>query len=739
MRLPNAIMALLGTALCSIRGISEASIQCIEEDNGKKCPLCLKSLLSSAERKEVAYLAACQYPRQHVFHAKCLAKAFVYLFDGMIICPVCRGDCRTVVRQALTNHQDRGANKSLQQQMLMHMDALPNECLREMLGNINFAPSDYECLAENLANTNFSRVKNAVARHTSFSIYKATDPCKYLVSKDAEYASAITYKVALTKYFVGDASVSQIMAILERILRVEYGNDMQKCKRAASLTIALLGSPHIWLPNDDVYTIVLKMLNNGIVRLASIMLLNTEAVHTISTDQALEILRHCLSIGGPDGMFLFKYVWFHGIYLRNLGPRKISQIKQNINEHLEMIDATEDDTVRETLGRLYYMLSKKPLSAEEIIIIIMTVSDKEMQALSTFSTLDYLMAKGVISAMACMDQEEQIRIFRCMLDWWTANLFKIVYMSFPESVATVEIDLALLRQFVAMPMHDIAELSSCITTLVRRRYFGYGMFMRMLDILSSAEDEEPFYIWLLLVAKHRGFFENLSIEESNALFEKLAQARLFWGIALLEKPLDGNEERKRLILENTESIVRAFPRFLDMHQVHIACQYTDTYIFAIWSERIVSLVKYLLEGMVWDDALMDIDLFIMSICGSAYFANNVLKAEVKELMKVLLSHGSAALRYVDTFIMVARSEQHVHAAKVELFKALAAQQLTEEDVAAMNAIGFDFKLTDSKITYLMDDGGVGVLASDNIDEPIAKMIGTVGGHCLLKLLQNKME
>lgn len=730
--LSETFILLINAVVGSIKGIGRASVQCIKEDCEMKCPICLEKLVSSSAQREEVHLAACQQARQHIFHAKCMAGALVSTVSDEIICPLCRGDCRAMARRALTSCHDKDAPKTLQWGMLEYMNKLPQKSLEKILDSMCFIPSDYECLAENLVNAPFDQVSNTIANYANTNFYKISDFYEYLTAKNTDYIPARMYKMALIKCIAGNLSTTQMMAILERFLQRECHGKEEMHAVAMYFINAFLVSPHTCISDSDAYTLLLGILKDKILCSENIILLNIRAMHTVSTGQAFKVLRYCLDIDSDSGPFLFRYVWFHSIYLRNLEPEKIQCINKHVNRSLTIINSTSGEVMRKAFCSMRSTVSERLLRIGEAIEIIKEIAGWRHRTYSSDKALNYLVKKGVIRAIVHASREERMQIFQSMLDGWDIDLFRIIYLNFLESMANSEMDIVFLKRFIRNRRHDITKIIYCTMILVRKQYFDYEMLVQILDVLFGAgiNIDESFYIWLLLVARHRGFFESLCCGRADALCKRLARAKLFWSIALLERPLDGDAKHKSII-GNVEGIIPNFPRFSDLLQTHIASQCTESYLFIIWCRHIGSLMVHLLDDMTTETASMNLNLFMMGVCGSEYFASNVPNAEVAALIRMLLGRGIAALEYIGTFVMTARSERHVYAAKAELFKMLIGQRLAAEDAAAMDAIGIRMRLVRPRISSILSGG--------EIDEPIAAMIEAVDGHRLLKLVRDRVE
>lgn len=737
-----ATMLLMDVALCIIRGISDANIQRIREDYEMQCLVCHGRLVEIPEQKKVVYLVACQHLDQHIFHAECLAREITQMVGGKMACPADSEDCRAMVRRVLVDcrNNDENAAEFFRWKVLEHMNKLSEGAIWEIFDHVGVIPSDYECLAKNLAGLQLDRVSKVVANRISTSIYNAADPYECLISKNIDYISINTYIMLFIKCFTNGISGSQTMAILERLMQRKYRSETEKDRIVTSFVCAVLSSPNIRLLNGDGYALLLRLLKAKMASPVIHMLSETGMVYAMSTGQVVEVLKCCLDMGFACGYPIFKSMWVYGIHMRNLGSEAVQQIKLQIDEHLVALNIAENDTTRESLNEMCSVIPPKVLNIKKTINAIERLSTErdQMNARGIVDGTEYLIKNGIVHAILHANHEKRMQIFQNMFIRLDSNFFRMAYLNFPESMVSVEIDLAFLKSFVSSPTRNYVEIVKCIQTFAKRQYFGYEMLMRTLGILlgSATNFEEPFYIWLLFIVNPRSFLEGLSGDEYSALSQRLIRAKLFNCCAFLEKPSGGNAEHRRIIIKNVGCIVQLFPRISRFFRMHVACQYTDTYIFTIWSKCAVRLVRRLLERR---DRIMDINFFILSICGSKHFANTVSGIEVAEIIALLLECGDAAYRYIDAFLMVARSGRHVHAAKMELFKALIAQQLTDEDVAAMNEMGFRFKRTGSELAYVMEDGSTRKLVPEKLGEPVVEMIEAADRHCLLRLLRDKNE
>lgn len=738
--LSSAIILLAQIAYCSIIGISKASIQKLmegekeikSEDEKTKCSICLENLWGSPMEKDgVSSLAACLNAEQHIFHAKCLAETFAATSDGRMQCPLCRADCMGMVYQILlTNCQDNKLTMPLRSEMLECLNTILNRDLDRFFEHINLMTDEYECMARALADTQFGQLKNAVAARVVNGIHSGPALYKYLTSMDSERIPANAYKAVLRKYIASGSSSSRRLNILRGILEREYPRGENRITYIANFLEILIMSPRVQLLADEAYTLALELLRHGLVAPARCVLVNSEAMHVMEASQALDIIEHCLGTGDRDGLVLLRYVWICSIYLRNHEPGEAEWAKRSIAKRLTGLDAADACEMRDFLSELYVTLHEEPLSTAVANKMIKEMAGRLRQA-GTAQSLDCMAKSGVLRAIAHASEKDRWRMFKKMFDSWDAGVFKSVYMTLPESMTSIKIDMRFLKYFIKKSKGSFTKICRYINLLMRRKYFGYEMLLDMIDVFSSTGktgDNDLACLWLLLAVKHQGILEGLEEKRIEALHKKLKSAKLFEGIALLEKP-NGGKLMPKAIRKNIERIKKRIFSLMWLPQMNIMYQCTDTYIFAIWCKSITAFIRQLLAWLDGKTVTEErICFFIMSMCGSEYFASNIPDADVIELISMLYDYGGAALRYIDAFFLAARSERHVRAAKTELYKAYAAKGLTEEDAAALTAIGFKFVR-----------GSPDFAVPDEASVLFDEVIDSVGKYDLLKLIRDRTK
>lgn len=236
-------------------------------------------------------------------------------------------------------------------------------------------------------------------------------------------------------------------------------------------------------------------------------------------------------------------------------------------------------------------------------------------------------------------------------------------------------------------------------------------------------------IRLLLFAKSRGFL-NPNDKNTKALFKKFQEIEFIEGIAVLESHSSGNAAIMDAIEQNGEKIVQMICYFRWHLQLCIMHHCTDTCIFAMWCKNITQFVEKMLEKMAEKKNGVTAHMIlaaISNVCGSEYFAKNVLDPEVVKLVRMLLRRGNVGLKYVDAFF-IAACERHRRAAKKELYNVYTAQPMTEEEAAAMAAMGFKIM-----------QKGPGHFVPDETGVSLDKKIGGADMHRLLELVRDKIE
>lgn len=746
---PVVIILAIKIALGSVKGIGSASIRYIMEDNCKtKCIICYEKIIRRSQSKAV-YLTACPRASQHIFHNKCLAMAFVRTNSTDMRCPLCNEDCKAMACRALTNRGDKGAAESLQWEMLVCMNALRGEMLEKMLDYLGLMREDYEYLAECLAGSRLEWIKNAVARRVTSTtdIYKITDFYEFLVSKNIQFIPADAYRIALAKCLTSSLSASQVVMVLLRLLTRECRSFEERNNNTANFIKILLASPSIWLSDDNSYALLLKLLRNEMAHDANILFLNTAMLYNISADKIIRAIRCCLGTKCSLAHYSYACLWMQGICMRNLELGEVQQISQDVRTCFATKNSEWYQFMGVHISELYSDLSYQLLRIDEAVEIIKGIAGCKggiPWAFDVHLVIKYLAKQGIMYTIMHTTREKCVQIFQSMLDSWNADFFKKIYFNFPRSVADIGIDLSFFEHLVNNTECSLGDIRDTIVALARRGYFGHKMLMRMLDVLFNASDnvDESVYIWLLLAAKHQGLLASLECEELNTAFERLKKARLFGCLALLRSSFKGKEVSEDVIMNNALCIAQSFAKLPCLLQTHMIGECADTPIFTIWSKHISLIVKCQLEEQARKSDTVDINLIVMDLCRTEYFAKNVPSAEVKELVGLLLAQGRGALRYMETFFKVARSEEHVHTAKIEIFKVLIADKLFGRDIEAVNVMDFDFEFVNTGFTYgIVTDNNTGkiTLVPDGAENSVVKLIRTVGEHYLLWLLQKKME
>lgn len=729
--LPFSIILLIKVVLSSIRGISGASIKYIEENHGMECCICLEELIDGSGQETIAYLASCGYAKQHIFHAKCFAKFFMNANDSKVACPICRGDCKSLMRQALLNYSNEDVEESFQGEILEYMNALSNEDLSKILENMNFTFFDYKHLAENFENTQFAQINEVVAQRLNI-FYCNSDLYRFMISENSDLIEE--YNVAMTKCIASGLSESQVMAVLSKIAGMADANTRKI--QTEYLIELILASPHVELPASDIYTLIIHCLKNNMHYSVHILLEKTGALHAMSNDQILDIFSACTNENGYTEFYTFKYVWLRAINLHGLDCREIQAFKQKIEECFTASRSKRESTeIKERLDAIHSQQADKPLGIDEAADVLKEMCDRKYAGSDLDAALRDLINRGVMRTIVNAAQNDRMRLFQSMLDSWDTRLFKNVYLRFPESMTCIDMDLAVLRRYLTI---TTVFYRGFIEDLARRQYFGYEALISMLDVLFEADIRavQQSCIWLLLAAKHRGFLGEPYGERSKALIEKFIRAEFYWGVAFLARPVDINEEYWNKFSGQFENILKASNRMPCLLQEYILCHHADSCVFMLWCRhaglfiRLLCQEKWRMEGMP-----VFYYLIIKAILESECFAKNAANEDVEELMLQWAEDNSNGFEFIKLFFTVARSEQQAEAAKMRLFREITKEsRLSENNTAAMNAAGLNFELINRRLTYKMEDGSVKTLSVDGaIDEPIAGIIKSMDRRCFLKL------
>lgn len=737
-----ALSKFLLFAIAAIASTGNTAVQYIRSDNYRTiCSVCLEKLISNPVQEDASHLAVCPHAKQHIFHAECLAKALVNKNESRMACPLCRGDCRVMLRRALISRPMRGTTESLQYKMLGLMNALPKSRLCEVLDSMNFTRSEYDCLAKGLARFQFSQLNSAVAARI-VDIYNIADLYEYLTSKSIGYISPEAYEIAFSKCFTSELSASQILAIFKRLLQRASADKAERQLNAKNFISAVVSFPHAQLSYDDACALLDGLHENGLFDSAQVLLENIEIRHAIDIKQIPVIFKRYLCMRNNDRLAMCRYTWLHIVHMRGLDIEQNWRIIKNACKYLRAMGRAERCKIIDMLRVVYAQLTKKPLENENAVKKIQKAGEEYRKDADLAPVLESLMKNGVMRTVAYASQEDSMLLFHSMLDNWNIRLSKTVYVLFSDFKASIELDLIILRRFLGVVEKYNSEFTSYAMALARRQYFGYGMLVDMLEILLKSETTiaKALCTWLLLVADHRGFFSKLNKNEAEALFKMFVRDKFLLGIALLERPLGRQPGYKKIVKENANAILVAYFDLLHTLQEYIAHRYVNNYVFAVWSKNIMLCMRILFRSSKTTTCMVCLTHFMMNISGSAYFVDNVSSAEVASLIRLLLSQNRAiAAKCIDLFFVGVRSEKHAYAAKMVLFKTLIALQLTEDDVAVMNAAGFRLELVDAKLSYRKRNGSMKPIAPNEISGRVAKMIRIADRNCLLRLIRDKLE
>lgn len=655
---------------------------------------------------------------------------FAMIPEEQMKCPDCFKDCRPILRQALASCQDEDEAGSFRAKMLEWMNAIPKEDLDEFLDRMSFMSDEYESMDKNFANTQFEQVKNAIASRIADTTHDNGALYEYLISEHITNIPFDTYITALTKYVVDNASIAQLLNILRRLLERKYASNKERHASINYFVDALVLLP-AQLPTNSVYSLVVELLEHKMVYSADTMLLNTRAVHSMKMWQVFSIIKHLLDIDNGARTYMAKEIWVCNIYLHDIRHAKTMLYAK---EYLARLDAASADTMGAFFEKMYLALPHKPAGVGEAKKIIERIASDEWKELNICQIIYNMAKKGVLCTLMHHHTpwRKRRQVLKSMFNSWDANTFIRMYMCFPESIAGIETDMCLLRWLIEDSRTDKWDIDSYFILLAQRSYFGYGTVLYILNMLSKAEAVHRVsvttYIRLLLSAKRQSFLD-LNNGRTMVLFKMLKKVRLFDGIAILESHSSNGTATRDAIIKGTERTRKRIPALFWHLQLYIMRRCADTHFFAIWCKSITYFVEDSLERLAEKKVTPDMILSaIGSICGSEYFAEKIPDAEVARLVRMLLRHGSAALRYIDAFLMAARSPKHIRAAKMELYMAYTAQPMTEEEAAAISAMGFEFAQT-----------GPGCFVLDEASMSLDKMIDSVDEHRLLKLVRDKMK
>lgn len=723
------LMLLAQIVLCSSGKTNVTGMKPAEADKGNdRCGICHADPTYNPENN--LHWVECPYDYQHIFHASCLATDFVTINAKEMKCPTCFGDCKPMMRNALANYQERDKTEFFPREMLERMNLVPERELDIFLDHMNFLSDEYKHMNQSFINTKFEQVKNAIESRIADSIYSSGALYKYLTLENITHIPADAYAIALTKYIASSTSMAQLLSILRNILKRRYCSNEEKRTNAKYFIDAFVLLP-IQLPTNSVYEIVIELLKHRMAGSADIMLVNTRAVHNMEVRQVFHIIKRFLDINNENALKIAKRIWICNVYLREL---KFGHVMLHMNEYLAELDTANADTMKAFYDKMDYPLSGKSVDVDKAIEIIKRIADEERQKPGVGRIISSMAEECVFHMLVNTSKERRKQVFKSMLSSLHAKKFMRIYMCLPEFMTDIEIDLHLLKWLIRNREAGQADVDGHFILLAQRPYFGYDMVLRILDVLSDAKPASKVGVMscirLLLSAKRQGF---LDLDDKNAelLFKKLNKVKFFEGIAVLESHFEDNLAIKDAFRKGKGVIMQAIP-LLSWHlQLYVMHCCTDTHIFAIWCENITHFVKNSLEEMAGNKkatAKMILST-ISSLCESEHFTKYVSVTEVIKFTEMLLQHGSAALKYIDAFFVVARSPLHIYAAKMVLYKAYTMQSMTKEEIAAIAAI--EFKIMREGPGYLVLD--------ETKDMLLNKMIDGTNWQPLLKLVRDKMK
>lgn len=664
-------------------------------------------------------------------------------------------ECRDNMYRCLASSQNDATTKILQDKMFGIMAEFSRKEFFDMLNSMDLTLRESKCLVKNVAKFHFEDLEKNVKEYIASvtTTYQITDFNKYLTSKDNGYIPPEVYNIALAKCFANGLSESQMLAILDSFLqrcRI-YGEDWRSAV-SENFTDAIALSPHIQISPSNVGQIMMAgLVKNELVSEDLLFLAKAKIEGTTDIKKILETFRWCFNIYKSDNEYAYAYIWHCATCLYKSGKSGtefILQIEQVAGDYLAEMDESECSVVKEWIKMLCFQLAdEKPLEISEAKEKMLEVDNIYCRnSMREASILKKIAKNGIIRTIIRADEETCERLCRGMFYRWRFFISTNVYLGIPESNACAERDLLflyeLLRRYKPWKRQYIIQN---ITTITQREYFDYEMLMKALDIILEVELCTDIFnlmsTWLLLAADCRCFFEKLSSEKLTALFEKLARAKLFIGIALLEKHFGGQEECKSITKAAANDILLAYISLPSILQEYIACHYTSNYVFTIWSRNITSAMELLFEDRHGKGScnISHSNHFMMNMCGSEYFVKNVGDAEVRELVQTLIDLSSpVSMGCIGLFLTVTHEHPQETIAKAVLLKKFVALGPTGDDFIAMNAIGIKLELVDSTFAYRADDNSMVVVDLDNISENLAEIIRAIDGHCLLKLLQDML-
>lgn len=753
----SSLLLLAGAASCSADGARDNTVRCARDESCDLiCSVCYDVMADSPEQKDELR----SYVTENIFRTECSAQALTLSIGKALLCSQCCKGCGVMLRQVLANYQDDEISALLTRELFKTIDSLPLEKLSKILYSVNFTRNEYNRLVEKVASSEFSQLRDAVTNYV-VSAYDndIQDYCKYLESEYAIYVPNEVYRILVNRCIAAiDLSISQILAISKRLVQRPYADEAEKRKSIMYFINTLAMSPTVQLSFGDACEFISSLLNDEIRVNVSDVLNKDGLVCTVDASEMPGIFKRHLGMCVGDEPSMNRIVWLYLACLHKLDSEQVQRIKQDVKECIAATDGAgeEDNIVRKGMKALYSQLAKNSLKVNEAIEKIQNASGR----LSTFTEakfLEEMTENGVIRTIVCANCEDRMLLLRSIHDNFGSIFFRMIYLILPESHASIEMDLIYLQSFLSCNL-SYSNLLIYIMPLARRRYFGYEMLVKMLDIFAEANNYQissplirklpddffllgvtdsqkiPLVTWLLLTADHKGLFSGLSKEESKALFKTFVDAKLLLSIAFLQKAFDGGIEYKRIVKKNAGHILSDCFRLPLIEWEYAMHCYTKNYVFDVWCDNISFYVEPLFEEMKFDMFMTRFAHFIVSVCGSEYFANNVSAAEVAKLIRIMLKQGNGILlKCMDSLFAKMRSVEHRIALKIQLFKTIIAYQLTDGDITALNAMGFKLGLVDSRPAYEMGDGSMKIIDLDNLGDLVGT-VKTVNGHRLLEMI-----
>lgn len=654
-----------------------------------------------------------------------------------MLCPSCNRDSKCIVYQALLNYRGNEAAETLRAKMLECMAMASPKDLELFFDSMGFTCYECNSIASSLTDHWYSLIKDMAKSYATIELNEHADIYEFLISEDINYIPPKIYETLVIRYICSDSPL-QSLNVLRRLLKRKYPSEEERRANARKFVEAFVSTTRdVKLFRNDAYELLHLLLENMMADSAKFILENTDIVYKMSIPQATDITIQCIDTGSDDGLAVLEYVWVHNIFTRYLKTgeevAELKQVKQRMDEHLSLQNEANSDAVKNKVCNMDLLVPEIPprIGISKAKKLAKRMAKDAQSYLSPAQTLKKMASEGILNALKRARSNKRMEFFKKSFDRQNGHIFKSVYLELPESAVSAKADLCFFERYVRQSSSTHERIMRCIRFLVRRKYFKYKMFSKMLKVLIEAKaigviTDESLCTWLLAAVKNRSLLKFLKkdVWEGIALYERISDAKLFGTRALVSK-VSNNEARNialdAILISETKGLFVRLPMVV---QADLIYNYTNTDVFTALGSQFASLMEQLLRKRL----AMDAGLFVMYVCWSDYYRENISNTEVDKLVEMLLNNGNAGLKYIELFLRCTRSKQHMRAAKKRLFEFIFTPNMTDEEIAAMGELRADYASACSKINK-----------SDLENSSTAEAFARITRDCLLKLARYKMN